>query len=261
MMVMVVVPKSHPRYESLMVREKLVSGFRSGAVACEGLIAQGRGEAFDYILGERTHDAALGAVEAGACLLLLAKKPVISVNGNVAALVARDIVRLSGLLSCPVEVNLFYRTREREEAVRRILVDAGASLVLGIGDDASERIPGLEHERGRVSASGIFCADVVFVGLEDGDRIEALRAMGKRVVTVDLSPFSRSAVASDVTIVDNIVRCFPLLCSEVERLKKCSRAELSRIAEGFDNEKNTARMFLAMKDGLSLAACGGDLDG
>ena len=260
-MVMVDIPKSHPRYESLMVREKLVSGFRDGAVACEGLIAQGRGEAFDYILGERTHDAALKAIEAAAAVLLLAKKPVISVNGNAAALVARDIVRLSELLSCPVEVNLFYRTREREEAVRKILADGGASFVLGVGDDASEKIPGLEHERGRVSASGIFCADVVLVPLEDGDRTEALCAMGKTVVTVDLSPFSRSAQAADVTIVDNIVRCYPLLCSEIERLKGFDGAQLREIVDGFDNRKNLSLMFVAMRERLSLAACGGGLDG
>lgn len=260
-MVMVDIPKSHPRYESLMVREKLVSGFRGGAVACEGLIAQGRGEAFDYILGERTHDAALKAIEAAACVLLLARKPVISVNGNAAALVANEIVKLSELLSCPVEVNLFYRTRAREEAVERILVDAGASSVLGACDDAVMRIPGLEHERGRVSASGIYCADVVLVPLEDGDRTEALRAMGKTVVTVDLSPFSRSARAADVTIVDNIVRCFPLLCSEVRRLKGFDGAQLRRIVDGFDNEKNLSRMFIVMKDRLSLVASGGGLDG
>jgi len=260
-MVMVDIPKSHPRYESLMVREKLVSGFRGGAVACEGLIAQGRGEAFDYILGERTHDVALKAIKAAACVLLLAKKPVISVNGNAAALVVGDIVTLSRLLLCPVEVNLFYRSREREDAVRKILVDGGASSVLGVSDDASERIPGLLHERGRVSASGIFCADVVLVPLEDGDRTQALRAMGKTVVTVDLSPFSRSAQAADVTIVDNIVRCYPLLCSEIERLKGFDDAQLRGIVDEFDNQKNLSLMFTAMRDRLSLAACGGELNG
>jgi len=260
-MVMVDIPKSHPRYESLMVRERLVSGFRGGAVACEGLIAQGRGEAFDYILGERTHDAAQKAIEAAAAVLLLAKKPVISVNGNAAALVACDIVKLSGLLLCPVEVNLFYRSREREEAVEKILVGAGASLVLGVGGDASEKIPGLGHERGKVSASGIFCADVVLVPLEDGDRTEALRAMGKTVVTVDLSPFSRSAQAADVTIVDNIVRCYPLLCSEIERLKGFDSAQLCEIVDGFDNQRNLSLMFTAMRERLSDVASGGGLDG
>jgi 4-phosphopantoate--beta-alanine ligase len=51
---MSLIPKSHPRAKSLLIREKLVSGFDSGLVAKEGLLAQGRGEAFYYLLGEKT---------------------------------------------------------------------------------------------------------------------------------------------------------------------------------------------------------------
>ena len=49
---MTVIPRSHPRYQSLLNREKLVKGFNIGLVAKEGLLAHGRGEAFDYLLGE-----------------------------------------------------------------------------------------------------------------------------------------------------------------------------------------------------------------
>ena len=41
------IPKSHPRYLSLQIREKLVSGCNNNLVAKEGLLAHGRGEAFD----------------------------------------------------------------------------------------------------------------------------------------------------------------------------------------------------------------------
>ena len=51
---MTLIPKTHPRARSLLVREKLVSGFDSGLVAKEGLIAHARGEAFDYLVGEKT---------------------------------------------------------------------------------------------------------------------------------------------------------------------------------------------------------------
>ena len=44
--------KDHPRYKSLLAREKLVEA--SDVVAKQGLIAHGRGEAFDYLLGEQT---------------------------------------------------------------------------------------------------------------------------------------------------------------------------------------------------------------
>lgn len=251
------IPKSHPRYESLMIREMLVDGFRCGAVVPEGLIAHGRGEAFDYIIGEKTIEVARKAIEAAAAMLILAKRPVISVNGNAAALAPGEIVRMSKVLECPLEVNLFYRTREREDVIAKMLSDTGADDVLGTGGDASERIPGLLHERGRVSPRGIFVADVVLVPLEDGDRTEALRAMGKKVITVDLNPFSRSAKAADVTIVDNIVRCYPLLSSEISRLKKCDRKALEKIVSSFDNKKRLSDVALFMKDRLQAIGIGG----
>ena len=71
------IPRSHPRYESLLIRERLVGGFKEGYVVPQGLIAHGRGECFDYIIGERTIEPALKAVEAAAAALLLAKYPVI----------------------------------------------------------------------------------------------------------------------------------------------------------------------------------------
>ena len=42
--------------------------------------------------------------------------------------------------------------------------------------------------------------------LEDGDRCEALVAMGKTVIVVDLNPLSRSAKMGSITIVDEITR-------------------------------------------------------
>ena len=90
---MPLIPKSHPRAKSLLIREKLVKGFDNGLVAKEGLLAQGRGEAFDYLLGEKTGKAAKQAIKAAAAQLLLADLPVISVNGNIAALCPKQIVR------------------------------------------------------------------------------------------------------------------------------------------------------------------------
>src|SRR5688500_14013700 len=86
------IPSNHPRAKSLAIRELLVSGFTSGLVVSEGLIAHGRGEAFDYLLGEKTSTYAFDAIKAAASLLLLAERPVISVNGNTAALCPKDVV-------------------------------------------------------------------------------------------------------------------------------------------------------------------------
>ncbi len=231
------IPKSHPRYESLMIREKLIRGFREGYVAVAGLIAHGRGECFDYLIGERTIEPAERAIEAAAAALLLAKHPVISVNGNVAALVPEDVVRLAEASGALIEVNLFYRTEERVRKIADVLRRCGAKTVLGV-DDATATIPELESERRRVSPRGILVADVVLVPLEDGDRTEALRKLGKTVIAVDLNPLSRTARAASITIVDNVVRAMPKLVNAVERLKGKPVEALKQLLEGFDNNSN-----------------------
>ena len=48
------IPKSHPRYVSLITREKVSQLMKKGLVHETGLIAHGRGEAFDYLIGEKT---------------------------------------------------------------------------------------------------------------------------------------------------------------------------------------------------------------
>ena len=73
----IVIPSDHPRAKSLYTREMLVNGFRRGLVVPEGLIAHGRGEAYDYLLGERTTETAQHAIKAAAAILLLSNRPVI----------------------------------------------------------------------------------------------------------------------------------------------------------------------------------------
>lgn len=198
------IPKSHPRYASLVRREKLVQGWRDGIVVPEGLIAQGRGEAFDYLFGEETIAAALVAEKAAAAFLLAAKHPVISVNGNVAALAPREAVRLAKRIPATLEVNLFHRTESRVRTIVRVLERSGATDVLGARPNA--RIPGLESKRGLTRKEGIYRADVVLVPLEDGDRTEALVRMGKTVISIDLNPLSRTTRSADIPIVDEVRR-------------------------------------------------------
>ena len=52
--------------------------------------------------------------------------------------------------------------------------------------------------------------------LEDGDRCEALVKMGKKVITIDLNPLSRTAQTAHITIVDELTRCLPLLSDFVK---------------------------------------------
>ncbi len=205
-------------------------------MAAEGLIAHGRGEAYDYLLGERTTKTAQRAIRAAAAMLLLSKRPVISVNGNTAALCPREIVELARSTGAAIEVNLFYRTEEREQAIRSELEKHGGRNILGVGPRASARIPELQSERRRVDPEGIYIADTVFVPLEDGDRTEALAKMGKRVITVDLNPLSRTAKTAHITIVDNITRAMPALIETSSKIK--SSRSLKNIVESFDNKKN-----------------------
>lgn len=233
------IPPEHPRAESLRIREELVEHYRKGVVATAGLIAHGRGEAFDYILGEKTTKPALNAIEAAAATLLTAEKPVISVNGNTAALVAEEIVRLSQIVKAKIEVNLFYRSLERELAIKELLEKAAAHEVLGIGEDASAKIPELGSERRRVDPRGILVADVVLVPLEDGDRTEALAKMGKKVMAIDLNPLSRTSQKATITIVDNVVRATPKLVEMAKELKQDLK-KCHEILLNFDNKKNLA---------------------
>ena len=247
------IPISHPRYESLKYRHKLVSGFESGFVARAGLIAHGRGEAFDYLLGEKTTESANLAERAAVAKLLLAKHPVISVNGNVAALVPAEVVNLSKILNAKLEVNLFYGTPEREQKIKEILINAGADDVLGTGK-IREKIPGLDSKRGAVDSGGIFISDVVLVPLEDGDRAEALAASGKGVIAIDLNPLSRTSRAADVAIVDNIVRAVPGMIELAGEMKGLSEKELKKLIENFNNRKNLDDAFAEIYKNLKRGA-------
>ena len=101
--------------------------------------------------------------------------------------------------------------------------------MLGI-DDANKQIPNLDSLRGKVSEEGIYTADVVLVPLEDGDRTEALVRMGKRVISIDLNPLSRTARKSTITIVDELTRCLPLLIKYIREYKnKDKKGLLSRL--------------------------------
>lgn len=244
----------HPRAESLTNREKLIKHQKSGIVALAGLIAHGRGEAFDYLLGEKTTENALKAIKTAAATMLLAKQPVISVNGNAAALTAEDIVNLADITGSKIEVNLFHRSLERELAIKKLLEGLGAKEVLGVGEAASAHMPEVYSERRRVDPRGILVADVVLVPLEDGDRTEALRKMGKTVIAIDLNPLSRTAQRASITIVDNVVRALPILVKEASILKNERPKKLQKFVSNFDNREVLAEAIELINRRLSELA-------
>lgn len=217
----------HPRRSSLSRRYLLEAAADQGLLAGTAMIAHGRGEAFDYLLGERTSEAARRATGQAAALLSAATSPIISVNGNTAVLAGRELLECAALLSCSLELSIFYRTPERMTGLLALLAgqrDESAGVpptgwtggdgswaeavtavpILGANDDG--RIPCLDGPRARCETAGILSADAVLVPLEDGDRCEALVGMGLPVVVIDLNPLSRSARMADVTVVDEVSR-------------------------------------------------------
>jgi len=248
---MSLIPKSHPRAKSLLIREKLVSGFDNGLVAKEGLLAQGRGEAFDYLLGEKTGKSAKSAIRVAAAQLLLAKISVISVNGNIAALCPKEIVRLAKQVGSKIEVNLFYANEKRKKAIVKELKKNGAKEILGINFSNKAILSGIDSARRIVDKNGIFAADVVVVPLEDGDRTLALRRAGKIVITFDLNPLSRTSQTANITIVDNVTRAIDLLIDDCKKLSKKNKKTLEKIVENFDNKKNLSDNINEIKNNLT----------
>lgn len=235
------IPDDHPRAKSLRTRERLKDGVEAGLVHATGLIAHGRGEAFDYLLGEATAPEAEAAIAEAARLLLAARQPVLSLNGNVVALAAQECVALADAFpNLRLEVNLFHRTPERIAGLIDAMEQAGARANTVLGRDPDARIPGLTSDRALCCSAGIGDADVVLVPLEDGDRCGALVEMGKTVITIDLNPLSRTARAAHVTIVDELTRALPAL----------QAAAHAPGTGGFDNAANLRAVQERMAAGL-----------
>jgi 4-phosphopantoate--beta-alanine ligase len=254
------IPADHPRAASLRERQLLADGFATGLVHPTGLTAHGRGEAFDYLLGERSPPEARRAARAAARVLVAATRPVLSVNGNVAALASRECValvravnlrRARGAHPMAIEANVFHAGPRRTGAIIRALEAAGATGVLG--RRRTGRIPGLSSHRALCAAEGILRADVVIVPLEDGDRAQALRRMGKVVVAVDLNPLSRTASAAHITLVDHVRRALPLVAAAAAGAPRALRGGPPTYAKSFDNRANLqdvqARMARRLKGG------------
>ena len=200
---------SHPRYKSLLMRQRLELAAKKGMLADSAMIAHGRGEAFDYLLGEVTIPPAMAATREVAARLLGANNPIISLNGNAIALAGKELLQIANLLNCPVEVNIFYRTDKRMKALIYELEQTKIQLGLDVeilGSEPDAKIPNLEGPRANCCEKGIIRSDVILVPLEDGDRCEALVAMGKDVLVIDLNPLSRTAKMASVTIVDELSR-------------------------------------------------------
>ena len=232
------IPKSHPRYESLVLRDKIVKAQKEGYLADSAMIAHGRGEAFDYLLGEKTTFPAKRAMYAAVATILLSENPVISVNGNTTALAIDEVIQFAKTVNAKIEINLFYRTDERVEKIPELYKKHGYSQILGTKDDDIKYLKSIKNERASASKTGIYSADTVLVPLEDGDRAEILSKTGKKTITIDLNPLSRTSQTSNISIVDNVVRAFPFMTEIAKDLKTQDKQLLINMVNDFDNKEN-----------------------
>lgn len=232
------IPKSHPRYESLVLRDKIVKAQKEGYLADSAMIAHGRGEAFDYLLGEKTIFPAKRAMYAAVATILLSKNPVISVNGNTTALAIDKVIEFAETVNAKIEINLFYKTDKRVEKIAKLYNKHGYNQILGTKDDDIKYLKNIKNKRASASKTGIYSADTVLVPLEDGDRAEILSKTGKKTITIDLNPLSRTSQTSNISIVDNVVRAFPFMTQIAKDLKTQDRKLLVDIVNDFNNKEN-----------------------
>lgn len=245
------ISKDHPRYRSLVTRERMAAMVEEGIVSPTGLIAHGRGEAFDYLLGESTSPEAEMAERAAAALLLMAERPVITVNGNAAALAARELGELARATGALVEVNLFHRSEERLSKVCEFVEKETGMKVLGRDQDAV--LEGIASDRARCTGQGLLAADVVLIPLEDGDRAEAMAKAGKKVISIDLNPLSRTTLAAEVAVVDELTRAVPNMIAWANQLRGGEEKAKDALS-AFHNEENLAAVMRRICQGLEKGA-------
>ena len=217
-----------------MVREHLADMVEKGLVNPTGLISHGRGEAFDYLMGEKTLAPSLEAEKVAAAYLLKAKRPLVCVNGNAAALDAKNLIKLSETIPAPLEINIFHRTEERMGLLIDYMESQGCKEVLGRIPEA--RIPGLNHDRALCTKT-LYDCDTIIVPIEDGDRAEALVKMGKVVISIDINPISRTSKTATVPISDELTRALENIIRFVDELRG-NDDEIERIISSYNNDDN-----------------------
>ena len=94
-------------------------------------------------------------------------------------------------------------------------------------------------------------ADVVLIPLEDGDRAEALVKAGKKVIAIDLNPVSRTSMAADVSIVDELTRAIPNITAHAGGLAEDGQRR-SDLMSGFNNRRNLGHVLRDISDHLKF---------
>jgi|GEM_PF-1340059 len=155
-----------------------------------------------------------------------------------------DLARACG---APLEVNLFHRSDRRMDLVCDFVEGETGLKVLGRDQDAV--LEGIASDRARCTREGLLSADVVLIPLEDGDRAQAMVKAGKRVISIDLNPLSRTSLAAEVAVVDEITRAVPGITAWCSRFR--TRPEEARgVLAAFDNHENLGSLLQRICRGL-----------
>jgi 4-phosphopantoate---beta-alanine ligase len=253
-----VIPDSHPRASSLRLRQRLVEGLHNGIVTESGLIAHGRGEALDYLLGERTHPFATQAIAAASAMLTLANFPVVTVNGNVAALSGPQLAALAEHHPrIGFEVNLFHYTPERAQRILALFRELGLSRIIEFGESpAPVPLAGTDSMRRFMHPEGVARADVVLVALEDGDRCGALVASGRKVIAIDLNPLSRTAQLAQISVIDELTRVVDALDRQLAEDRDLSSNVLEERLADYDHRAVLEQAVQTLRSGFGSTNSG-----
>ena len=81
--------------------------------------------------------------------------------------------------------------------------------------------------------------------------VEAATKAGKKVITFDLNPLSRTSQTANITIVDNVTRAIGLLTLSCKKLSKRNKNVLKKIVGDFNNKKNLSDNIIEIRDNLT----------
>ena len=161
------VPKTHPRYLSLALRDTIVAGVEQRDYLCPWAY---RARAWGgFRLPHRGNDTTLrdgGNPRGGGDASSRSTPCHLRQRAMLAALAPDGLIALGRVLNAPLEVNIFHTETGREQRIREHLLKHGASDVLMPTTQA--QLSYIDSNRKFVHPDGIFKADVVFVPLEDG---------------------------------------------------------------------------------------------
>ncbi|VUT26291.1 MAG: 4-phosphopantoate--beta-alanine ligase [Candidatus Methanolliviera sp. GoM_oil] len=202
------IPKSHPRYASLITRERLIEAYEEGILDEGALIEFGREEAVDYLIGERTIEEAYRSTKVAVSYILLSKNPMIVLDGVCIALAASEIKKICGALGLSVYIG------EDLSEVRERLVGRLSLSPMKEGIEPKERMD----------------TDLLIVHGKN----KIFRDFNGRKIYFGLKIFSNDLKEMDVVILDSVVRFFSTIEEIFNKLREKSRRELIEITKDYN---------------------------